>query len=97
MQGSKHPIRTAALGAVLAAGAMFAIIPLASADVACNSYGECWHVKTHYRGYPRELGIHFYRDDWAERHRADRRYHWMEDRDSDRGYYSRGEWHEFAR
>ena len=50
-----------------------------------------------YSGYPANLGIQFYSDDWRKSHERDSHYRWMRDRDDDRGYYSRGEWHAFSR
>ncbi len=44
---------TGALAALLAAGGTVATTTIASADVACNSYGECWHVNHRYNTYPR--------------------------------------------
>ncbi len=90
-------LATGSLAALLAAGGMVATTSVASADVACNSYGECWHVQRHYTQYPTELGIQFYGDDWRRAHEHDKHFHWMRDRDDDRGYYSRGEWHVFAK
>ena len=39
----------------------------------------------------------FYGDDWRRSHERDKRFHWMRDRDDDRGYYSHGEWHALER
>jgi hypothetical protein len=91
-------LRTGALAATLAAGAMVATSGLACADIACNSYSECWHTKQRYavEVYPAELGIHFYSDDWRNSNEFNGHYNWMSDRDDDRGYYSRGRWHSFA-
>jgi len=97
MHSLKNTLRTGALAIALAAGAVAVNVSVASADVACNSYSECWHVQEHYKQYPRGLGIHFYGDEWATAHRSDRHYRWMRDQDDDRGYYSRGEWHVFGR
>ena len=47
MHHLKSLLGTAALAAVLAAGTMAATTTVASADVACNSYGECWHTGQH--------------------------------------------------
>ena len=97
MRGLRKLLGTGALAAVLAAGGMVATTTIASADVACNSYGECWHVGQRYNTYPTELGIHFYGDDWRKAHEHDTHFHWMKDRDDDHGYYSHGEWHGFAK
>ena len=94
----KRSLRTGALAATLAAGAMVATSGLASADIACNAYRECWRTKERYAVtiYPPELSIHFYSDDWRKSDEFNRHYRWMSDRDDDRGYYSRGQWHSFA-
>jgi hypothetical protein len=91
--------RTGAIAGVVAAGAMVASISVASADVACNAYGECWHTKERFAVtvYPPELGIQFYGDDWRREHEHDAHFHWMKDRDDEHGYYSHGEWHTFSK
>jgi len=97
MYGLKNLLGTGALAALFAIGGMVATPSVASADVACNSHGECWHVSHRYATYPPELGIQFYGDDWRKAHEHDRHFHWMKDRDDDRGYCSHGEWHTFER
>jgi len=97
MRNLKSSLKTGAFAAALAVGGLAVTIPVASADVACNSRGECWHVHERYAGYPAHLGIQFYGDDWRRSHEHDRHFRWMRDRDDDRGYYSRGEWHAFSR
>jgi hypothetical protein len=98
MRGLRTSLRTGALALVLAGGALALTAGIASADVACNSYGECWHVKERpaVTLYPPQIGIQFYGDDWRKAHERDEHYHWMKDRD-DRGYYSHGEWHAFSK
>jgi hypothetical protein len=96
MRNLTNSLRTGVLATTVAVGAMVASVTLASADVACNGYGECWTTKERYAVtiYPPELGIQFYDNDWRESHRNDAKYHWMKDRDDDdHGYYSHGEWH----
>ena len=99
MHGLKKSLRTGALAAILAAGTMAATVTIASADVVCNSDGECWQTKERYAitVYPPELGIQFYGDDWRKSHESDAKYKWMKDRDDDHGYYSHGEWHAFPK
>ena len=62
-----------------------ATVGVASADVACNSNGECWHTSQKYAVtvYPPELGVQFYGDDWRKSHETDANYKWMKDRDDD--------------
>jgi len=93
MISRKSSLAKTALAAAVAVGALVAVASPASADVACNRYGECWHVRDHYDRYPRGLGVRFYGDDWASRHH--RHYHWRQDRDDDHGYYSHGAWRPF--
>jgi hypothetical protein len=97
MNSLKKSLRTGSLAVILAAGSMAAMISIASADVVCNSYGECWQTKERYAVtvYPTELGVQFYANDWRKSHENDAKYKWMKDRDDDHGYYSHGEWHAF--
>jgi hypothetical protein len=78
-----------ALGALVAAGGL-AATSSSSAAIVCNSYHECWHVKSHY-DYPVNVGIALYDDAWAF---PDATYHWLTDRD-DRGYWVHHHWHRF--
>ena len=94
MYGLKNLLGTGALAALFAIGGMVAIPSVASAEVACNGNGECWHVSHRYATYPPELGVQFYGDDWRKSHETDAHFHWMHDHDGG-GYYSHGEWHEF--
>jgi hypothetical protein len=53
------------MGNGLAAGTITATVAIASADVVCNSYGECWQTRERYAVtvYPTELGVQFYAND----------------------------------
>jgi len=82
----KSNLMKAAFAGVLATGALVSTV--ASADVACNRYGECWHVNDRLT-YPAGVGITFHADNWAVRHHHG--YHWRHDR-NDRGYYRNGVW-----
>lgn len=90
--------KTLALGALAASagGALALSATAASADIACNRYGECWRVTERYTTYPPRLGVRFHDDAWRERHRHGH-YRWRSDRDDDHGYYYRGEWRSFSR
>jgi hypothetical protein len=77
-----------AKGAIVAVLASSAIATAASADVACNRAGECWHVQDRF-DYPEGVGITFHTDDWARGHHHG--YHWRADH-ADRGYYRNGVW-----
>jgi hypothetical protein len=87
-------ITKGALIATVAAGALVATASTAFADVACNRWGECWHVRDHYNNYPSELGISFHDEDWR-RHNRWGHYRWRGDREDDRGYYREGRWTHF--
>ncbi len=85
-------LKSALKGAVIAAmsgGVLIATATAASADVVCNSAGECWHVHDRL-AYPADAGVVFHDDAWADAHR-DHHWRWRHDRD-DRGYYRNGVW-----
>ena len=88
-------LATSAMAAVIAVGAFAVTTTSASARTVCNSYGECWKTQQRYKTYPTTLGVHFYSDSWARRHRHDRKYQWRDRRDNDRGYYDHGSWRNF--
>ena len=93
MNYSKSLLAKAALAAVLAGGTLAAAATTASADVVCNRYGECWHVRDHYNNYPTTLGVIFHDTAWEARHHHD--YRWRHDRRDDHGYWRNGRWHTF--
>ena len=95
MHSLKNLLRTGTLAAVVAAGATVATVTTASAEVVCNSDGDCWHTSQRYTTYPTVLGVKFYSDDWQSTHRDDAHYHWRDDPKDDHGYYDHGEWHAF--
>lgn len=78
------------LKSVLVTSALMAGVALsataASADVACNRWGECWHVQDR-MAYPGELGIVWHPDHW----RAGHHYHFRQDHPG-HGYYRNGAW-----
>jgi hypothetical protein len=77
-------IITSALGAIsilaITAGS-------ASADIACNREGECWHVRETHHFRP-EHGVKIYPDNWRWAKRE--RYRWREH--EGRGYWRKGVW-----
>ncbi len=77
-------ITTAAL---LGAGALAFTATAASADVVCNSDGDCWHVKQRY-AYSPELHLRVHPDSWKWRE-ADH-YKWREH--EGHGYWRGGVW-----
>ena len=79
---------TGAVAALLGIGALAATSTAAEARIACNRFGDCWHVNDRY-DYPPQLGVRFYSDDWRWHHRHG--YHWRNDHDG-RGYWRNGVW-----
>jgi hypothetical protein len=61
----------------------------ASAWIACNREGECWHVKDRY-AYRAEYGVVIHADNWRWR---GARYRWHEH--EGRGYWRNGIWISF--
>ena len=88
---SKTPWFKTTLAAGLAAlGIVSVTASSASALIACNRFGECWHV--HHRwAYPAEAGIVFHKEGWRFAHPG---WRWLGDRD-DRGYWFHGAWRVF--
>ena len=75
--------RTLALGAFAAVTLAAAATP-ASAYVACNRFGDCWHVSDRYHYRP-HWGIRIHDDNWRWH---GRHYRWREH--EGRGYWGRG-------
>jgi len=65
----------------------------ASAHIACNRFGECWHTSARYDKYPANLGVVFHDDSWRATHTTHR--HWRDDPKDDHGYYDHGHWRAF--
>ena len=80
-------IRTLVLSAVVSAGALTAMTGTASAYVACNRAGDCWHTRERY-DYRPHFGVRVYDDNWRWRNHD--RYRWREH--EGRGYWRRGVW-----
>jgi hypothetical protein len=95
--GKKGAKRVTSLKTALAKGALIAAVAggtlamasAASADVACNRWGECWHVHDRLT-YPAGVGVIWHADNWAAAHQRGH-YHWRTDR-FDHGYYRNGVW-----
>ena len=81
-------MRSVAKLALVAAGALALAATSASAEIACNSEGECWHIKGKADFYKREHGVHIYADDWKWGEKE--HYKWREH--EGRGYWKRGVW-----
>ena len=81
-------LKTFALSALVAAGAVIATAQTASAAVVCNRYGDCWRTTSRY-DYRPAWGLRVYDDNWRWHARDDRRYRWR-DAPPRRGYWGRG-------
>lgn len=80
--------KSAAVAAILALGALALSAQSASAYVACNGAGECWH--TEHRYHPRGEALQWHPDDWYF-HRTWDNNHWRGAQPG-RGYYRNGVW-----
>ncbi len=78
-------IKTLVFGALAGAAALAATAAPASAYVACNRFGDCWHVSDRY-DYRPAWGVRIHDDSWRWRHRD--HYRWREH--DGRGYWGRG-------
>jgi hypothetical protein len=90
----KSKLIKSAMIAAMAAGTVIATASVASADVACNRFGECWRVRDHYTNYPSNLGVVFHDEAWWAGH-PHGRWHMRADRQDDHGYYNHGAWRAF--
>ena len=80
---------------LLVASAMATLVvgaTAASADIACNREGDCWHTDTRYNP-PGVSRFDYHPDDWYfHRHwQAEREHHWR-DYHEGRGYWRNGVW-----
>ncbi len=83
-------LKTLVLGTVAAAGALLALAAPASAYIACNREGDCWHTEG--RWSAPGVRYDYHPDDWYFHRRwDDGRYHWR-DYHAGRGYYRNGLW-----
>ena len=87
----KSALVKGAVIASMAASVVVATASAASADVACNRFGECWHVQSRYTNYPPALRVIFHDDAWRAAHSTNR-WHWRDDRPDDHGYYYHNVW-----
>jgi hypothetical protein len=89
MRGLKTVLKTGALGAVVAIGALAVTTTSASAYIACNRWHDCWKVPTRV-AYPANVGVSWYPDTWVGYRGSG--YHWNATVPAGRGYYYRGRW-----
>ena len=85
-------IRTLLLGAIVSVGTLTALAAPASAYIACNREGDCWHTEN--RVSRPGVRFDYHPDDYYfhERWDGDQRRHWRSDYHRDRGYYRNGLW-----
>jgi hypothetical protein len=83
----KKLLVTAALSAMIGAGALVAFTAPASAAIVCNHDGDCWHTTTSYRYHP-DWGITVHPNAWRWGVRD--HYRWREH--TGRGYWRGGVW-----
>ena len=88
----KAIVSTAAMAAVLSVGALAMSATTASAAMACNASGECWHTDHRYQ-YAPAYKVQVHPDSWYF-HRDWQKDHTMQYRDhhDGRGYYRNGVW-----
>ncbi|OJU07470.1 MAG: hypothetical protein BGN85_00715 [Alphaproteobacteria bacterium 64-11] len=84
---SKKLLVQSAFAALLGAGVIVATATPASAYIACNRHGDCWHVNERY-AYRPTWGVVVHDDHWRWRHRD--HYRWREH--AGRGYWRGGVW-----
>jgi hypothetical protein len=75
-----------ALGAMIGAGALAVTATSASAYVACNRHGDCWHTNDHV--FAPHFGVTVHDNNWRWRGRD--HYRWREHRGH--GYWRSGVW-----
>jgi hypothetical protein len=61
----------------------------ASAEIACNAQGDCWHVREVHHFRP-EFGITIHPDSWRWAEHEHQKYRWREH--EGRGYWREGRW-----
>ncbi len=81
-----------AFAALLGLSALVASATSASAAIACNGEGECWHVKRAYT-YAPAYGVVVHPNNW--RWGPGERYVWREPPHGGRGYWRGGVWIRF--
>jgi hypothetical protein len=88
----KDVLKTTALAALLGAGALAITASSASAEIVCDSAGDCWHVRDHYT-YPYNVGIVVHPDDWRwDVAPSDTTVHYRWREHEGRGYWRDGVW-----
>jgi len=82
------------LATILGATCALTLMPsTASAEIACNREGDCWHVRETHHFHP-EHGVVIHPDDWRWAEHEHNRYRWHEH--EGRGYWREGRWIEIT-
>jgi hypothetical protein len=84
--GDRMPMNASSKVILVAAGALAFATTTASAEIACNQEGDCWHVKRHDFHPDLKLTIHPDNWKWAEH----LKYRWREH--EGHGYWRNGTW-----
>jgi hypothetical protein len=82
----KKLLLQSAFAALIGVGGLAATATTASAYVACNRAGDCWHTTERYNYRP-HFGIRIHDDNWRWH---GRNYRWREH--TGRGYWRNGLW-----
>jgi len=93
MKGTKF-VKQALLATALTAAGLSGSIGSASAFVACNRFGDCWHTDSRVR-FP-GVRLTFHPDTWWDHHKADKHLTWHDvdsGHDWHHGYWDHGTWH----
>ena len=83
-------MKSLATAILLATGALALSAAGASAEIACNDEGECWHIKGKADFYKPEHGIHIHPDSWKWGEKE--HFKWREHEGEGRGYWKSGVW-----
>ncbi|CAA2140880.1 hypothetical protein [Hyphomicrobium sp. ghe19] len=82
-------MKLATTAALLGASMLAFTATTASAEIVCNSDGDCWHVKTRHT-YAPELHLRVHPDDWKWRESDAAHHRWREH--EGHGYWRGGVW-----
>ena len=80
--------------ALIAVAALMVTATAASAEIACNDEGDCWHVKTRH-DYKPEFKVQLYPDSHKWEGAEEKNHRWREHEGDDRGYWNKGIWLKF--
>jgi hypothetical protein len=87
LQKKENEMKSLTTTLLVAASALALATTTASADVACNDEGDCWHIKGH-ADYKPEFKLHVHPDSWKWGEKEHYRFHEHEGH----GYWHSGVW-----